>query len=433
MNSKSVYVYVKFTEDAAPVVAGRLDFFSDRVDFRYGKSWLSNPLRFAFHPDLLPLISGVFSSRTLDGALGVFRDAGPGIWGRELIKKQHGQVDPADCLILSNNLLRIGVFRFAEKPDAPFSDDLLPLQIEDVYAAIQAMENGETLTGLQASILAQGSSMDGVRPKSFVEIDGQPWIIKFPSKNDHENKAVCEMIGMGLARACGIETPETRFVPLGGKTRPLMPGARGRKMAISIKRFDVMDSIEGKANIPLMSAASAMGYVGGEAIKKDYRRIAQTLVRLSPAPQEDCLSLFKRMALNVMISNKDDHIFNQSLAMRNGGWRLSPVYDVVCGEGSRRDHAMNIGKFGATGTLANVISAADAFGLNVESASRVVDEMIGIVEKWERIADQLKVSEADICQIRWAILHKDIFDGYAPAPVSSHVAESNKPARAFRQ
>lgn len=396
-NSKSVYVYVKSMENMEPVVAGRLDFFSNRVDFRYGKTWLSSPSGFAFHPDLLPLNSNVFSSRTLEGALSVFRDAGPGVWGKELIKKQYGQVDPADYLILSNNLLRIGVFRFADKSKALFSDNALPLQLEDIYTAIQAIENGEQLTEFQMSILAQGSSMDGMRPKSFIEIDGQPWIMKFPSKNDYENKAVCELIGMELARACDIETPDVKIIPL-----------NNGKQSVSIKRFDV----DGQASIPLMSAASAMGYIEGESAKKDYAYIAQTLIRISSAPKNDCLSLFKRMALNIMISNKDDHIFNQAMVMKNGQWQLSPVYDVVCGEGNRKNHAMTIGRFGSTGSLANAMSSAEAFGLDIVRARHVIDEMLDVVSQWKNMARKAEVSEADISQIEWAMLHKDIFEGY---------------------
>lgn len=400
MSSKTVYVYVKLAENSSPVIAGKLEFFGDRIDFRYGRTWLSNPSGFALHPDLLPLCSTTFSSMALDGALGAFKDAGPGLWGKELIKRQYGQVDPADYLLLSNNLLRIGVFRFAKEADALFDGDTTPFQIDDIYAAIQAMDSGGKLTDFQTSILVQGSSMDGMRPKSFVEIDGQSWIMKFPSKNDYENKATCELIGMELARACGIETPDVKLVQL-----------NNGKQAVAIRRFDV----DGQSNIPLMSAASAMGYVEGEVLKKDYRYMAQMLSRFSVSPQKDRQSLFRRMALNVMISNRDDHIFNQALIMKNGKWQLSPVYDVVCGEGNRRDHAMNIGKFGAAGNLANVISSAGDFGLDAKSASDVVDDMLDVVTQWKAIAKDAGIPESDISGVEWAILHKDIFNSYKEA------------------
>jgi hypothetical protein len=48
--------------------------------------------------------------------LSIFKDAGPGVWGgREVIKRLHGQIGLADSLVLSNNLLRIGVFRYSKE------------------------------------------------------------------------------------------------------------------------------------------------------------------------------------------------------------------------------------------------------------------------------------------------------------------------------
>jgi len=394
-SSNSVYVYAKLTEAALPILAGRLDFFESRVDFRYSKTWLESPSRFAFHPDFLPLDATTRSAQTLDGALSVFRDAGPGAWGKEVIKRRHGQVDLSDYLILSNNLLRVGVLRFSNDATSQceLNEKNLQWKLRDIYAAVNTLESGETLSDLQADMLAQGSSMDGMRPKSFVEMDAAPWIVKFPSKNDYDNKAVNELIGMRLAQACGIETPEVRLIALGDK-----------KSAIAVKRFDT----DGQRIFPLMSAATAMGYVEGEQHKKDYRYVAQILIRLSSAPQADCLSLFTRMALNVMISNRDDHIFNQALIMKNGRWQLSPVYDVVCGEGNRRSHAMAIGDMGATGNISNVLSAADSFGLEASHAKQVVDEVREVVSGWQQIAQESGATKRDIHSIAWAIAHVDV-------------------------
>lgn len=400
MSSDSVYVYVKSSVASDAEIAGRLDFFDDHVDFRYARKWLDNPRCFSFHPELLPLNASVYSAKALDGALSVFRDTGPGIWGKALLRKQYGQISLSDSLVLSNNVLRIGVLRYSRDYDA--ASGLLKdgekapvVGIEDIYAAVKALEDGEPLDEFQSSILAQGSSMDGMRPKSFIEMDGGSWIVKFPSKNDYDNKGCNELVGMRLARACGIETPDVKLIRLGDK-----------KHAVAIKRFDT----DGTMNYPLMSAASAMGYVEGEFIKADYRYVAQTLNRLSVDPESDRLSLFKRMALNVMISNRDDHLFNQALIMRGDGWKLSPVYDVVCGEGNRRAHAMTIGKRGAQGRLDNVLSAAGSFGLNKEQAKSIVDDVANCVAaQWKALAKDGGIAEADIKGIEWAVLHAEIF------------------------
>jgi serine/threonine-protein kinase HipA len=241
-------------------------------------------------------------------------------------------------------------------------------------------------------MLEQGSSMDGMRPKSFIEIDGESWIVKFPSKNDYDNKAANELIGMRLAQACGIETPEVKLIELGHN-----------KTALAIKRFDT----DGQAIYPLMSAASAIGYAEGEQFKKNYRYVAQAIIRLSSRPQEDCLSLFKRLTLNVLISNRDDHIFNQALILKNARWQLSPVYDVVCGEGNSRTHAMTIGEQGATGNLSNVLSAARSFGLNADHAKQVVGQVREVISGWQEIAKVNGVETGNAQQIAWAIAHMD--------------------------
>jgi len=392
MTSK-VYVYVKLREVNSPIIAGVLNFYNDRIDFRYAKSWLNNPSAFAFHPDLLPLTEMVYTSRELDGCLGVFRDSGPGIWGKEVIKRQHPNSDLADCLVLSNNLLRIGAFRYAPERDAVFGGEVDAISLEEIYAAILAMEDGGVLTERQALVLAQGSSMDGMRPKGFTVIDGQSWIVKFPSKNDYDNKAINELIGMRLAHACGIDTPDVKLLPL-----------TPQKYAVAVKRFDT----DGLNIFPLMSAASAMGYADRESEKKDYRWFAQTLIRLSSDPLADCESLFRRMVLNIMISNKDDHIYNQAMNLKNGKWQLSPVYDVVCGEGNRRNHAMAIGDRGTDGDLANALTSAGDFGFNDQQATTIINEMIDIVSGWKDIVcDEVDTIEAK--KIEWAILHPDIF------------------------
>lgn len=54
--------------------------------------------------------------------------------------------------------------------------------VGDIYSAVTALENGERLNEFQSLLLDQGSSMDGMQPKAFVNIEGFSWILKLPSK-----------------------------------------------------------------------------------------------------------------------------------------------------------------------------------------------------------------------------------------------------------
>lgn len=409
MTSETVYVFVKTKQDKPAVLVGRLQFFGGHVEFKYSKKWLDSPDRFSFHPELLPLLDMTFSNKSLEGALSVFRDSGPGIWGKEVIKRIRPGATAADMMVLSNNLLGIGTFRFSKNQLAVENDSFINTDlgsIDEIYQAIIKIENGLDLTEKEKILVAQGSSMDGMRPKAFCQIDGHSWIVKFPSKNDLDNKAFNEMLGMQLARECGLNVPKTKLIRL-----------MDRKLAIAVKRYDT----EGDVIFPVMSAASLMGFSNTQTDKKDYRVFAQSLTRFSPAPYDDCESLFKRMCLNILISNRDDHIFNQgmlgSLNKNAVSWRLAPVYDVVCGESNARGHAMQIGTMGFVGNLANAITSVGSFGLDQPTARTIFAYMVDVLSRWRELVPDMEQEagvplESETKNIAWAINNKEIFKDY---------------------
>ena len=55
----------------------------------------------------------------------------------------------------------------------------------------------------------------GARPKILTEVNGQPWLIKFPSKEDDDAIGLQEYEYALCAKACGIEMAETRLFPSG--------------------------------------------------------------------------------------------------------------------------------------------------------------------------------------------------------------------------
>lgn len=403
-------MFVQQSLNEKPVLAGRLSFLDNGVVFDYANSWLANKSAFAFHPILLPLVKGGFSESGLEGALSVFRDSGPGVWGKEVIKRLHGQVGVDQQLILSNNLLRIGVFRYSNNPKDTFYDSTAcdDMSLEELYDAVNAFASGEVLNDRQRRLLEQGSSMDGMQPKDFFNVDGVRSIIKFPYKNSFDDKAANELVGMMLAKECGIATPNFSIIKV------------KEKNAFAVERFDVdLNHV-----FPLMSAASAMGVREKDDYKKSYIELAKTIVAISSKPQEDCVSLFRRMVLNIMVSNKDDHIYNHAFIRKDDDWQLSPAYDVVCGEGMKRDHSMVIGSHGRTGTLNNALSMCHAFGLTQQDAKSIIDDMIDIVSDWKSLAISKGLTEQQVKAIDWSILHQDIFAGYEKIMVAKSFGPS---------
>ncbi len=46
------------------------------------------------------------------------------------------------------------------------------------------------------------------------------------------------------------------------------------------------------------------------------------------SPREDLTELWKRVVFSIAVSNTDDHLRNHGFLLTDGGWRLSPMYDV---------------------------------------------------------------------------------------------------------
>jgi serine/threonine-protein kinase HipA len=75
-----------------------------------------------------------------------------------------------------------------------------------------------------------------------------------------------------------------------------------------------------------LSALTLLGAVDGE--QRDYLEIAAAISQISAQPSVDLRELFLRIAFSVTVNNTDDHLRNHGFIFRDGGWRLSPLFDV---------------------------------------------------------------------------------------------------------
>jgi serine/threonine-protein kinase HipA len=100
----------------------------------------------------------------------------------------------------------------------------------------------------------------------------------------------------------------------------------------------------------------------------------------------DLKELYARMVFNVLVSNDDDHLRNHGFLRdkRLGGWRLSPLYDVVPRPSlafERHQH-LRIGTLGKVATLDNALSGHAAFDLNRSEALSIMEGMWRQVRNW---------------------------------------------------
>lgn len=111
---------------------------------------------------------------------------------------------------------------------------------------------------------------------------------------------------------------------------------------------------------------------------------------------------FRRMALNVMGRNCDDHPKNFSFLLPKGGsWRLSPAYDITFAhnpEGAwTNQHLMSVnGKFGAI-SREDCVALADRFGIG--EAPSILRKVREAVEAWPTFATTAGVPPIEIQRI----------------------------------
>ncbi|HYH82442.1 MAG TPA: HipA domain-containing protein [Longimicrobium sp.] len=123
-----------------------------------------------------------------------------------------------------------------------------------------------------------------------------------------------------------------------------------------------------------------------------YVLLADELQRWSARPRQDKAELFRRMVLNALICNVDDHPRNHAVVAPGREWRLAPAYDLTPNSRQgleERRLAMECGRLGRLATRENLLSQSPRFGLRRDEANAIVGEMEEIVARFWR-ADILR-------------------------------------------
>jgi serine/threonine-protein kinase HipA len=109
----------------------------------------------------------------------------------------------------------------------------------------------------------------------------------------------------------------------------------------------------------------------------------------------DLEQLFRRVAFNVLIGNRDDHFRNHAFIREKKGWRLSPVYDVNPNP-AKSGHALRLDESTATPEIDAVRESAVFYRLTRPVADRILDEVREVVRTWREDAGRLGLSRTEI-------------------------------------
>ncbi len=191
-----------------------------RTAFQYDVEWLRSG--FSISPFSLPLNDRVFIADMdpFDGLFGVFRGSLPGSWGHlltdRIILKRGGspaEYGPLERLSLIGSS---GMGALSYEPDLrPEAKAEPPDPDRTSEACRQVLRQDGTAPDCLQELFDLGGSSGGSRPKILASVNGEDWIIKFPSLRDPPDIGEEEYAYSICARRCGIEVPETRPFPSG--------------------------------------------------------------------------------------------------------------------------------------------------------------------------------------------------------------------------
>lgn len=345
-----------------------------RVAFQYDSKWIQNG--FSISPLSLPLNDKVHIPEIdpFDGLFGVFADSLPDGWGRLLVDRMIKEKGENPFEVTSIERLAIvgetGMGALSYRPHIDMANAPLSNDLDDLCNSCRMVLNSETSDDLDL-LFRLGGSSGGARPKILTKVDGEDWIIKFPSSYDGEDIGKQEYDYMLCAKECGILVPEFRLFP-----SKYTPGYFG------VKRFDRI--VDKRIH---MITASGLLETSHRLPNLDYNDLMKLTMILTDDYKE-AKRMFEIMCFNVFAHNRDDHSKNFSYIFdaERKIWSLSPAYDLTYSASLGGEHATTVAGNGKNPGIEELISVGENIGLNkdycISTVSRIREKVYESLEDY---------------------------------------------------
>ena len=336
--------------------------------FEYDREWIAEG--FSISPFYLPLEQKVFIPKAdpFDGLFGVFADSLPDGWGRLLVDRmlRREGIDP-DRVDALNRLAIVGqsgMGALCYEPEHSFEAEEKPINLDAIAEECRRILNTESVENLD-ELFRLGGSSGGARPKILTKIDGEEWIIKFPSSTDKTDIGKQEYEYSLCARECGIQMTETRLFP-----------SKNCAGYFGTKRFDRRRKQDGREERVHMLSASAVLETSHRIPNLDYDILMKLTLELTKDFSE-VEKLYKLMCFNVFAHNRDDHSknFTYLYEEKEEKWVLSPAYDLTFSHSIGGEHATTIHGNGKNPDMLDCVAVADAIGMDSRKAKRIAKEV----------------------------------------------------------
>lgn len=347
---------------------GTLAVTKHKAAFQYSDEWLEKG--FSISPGSLPLQKRLFipEYEPFEGVFGVFADTLPDGWGRFVVDRyirRKFKINPEE-LDAFHRLTLVsdsGMGALEYKP----SMDMTSIEAVDNYDEI-ALECKKLLeedyTEDLDSLFKFGGSSGGARPKIHTKIEGEDWIIKFPSSYDSKDIGLEEYEYSICAKECGLNMSETRLFK-----SELCEGYFGTK------RFDRKKANKKAEKIHMVSVSGLLE-TSHRYPNLDYNQLMK-LTQLITCDMQEVKKMYDLMCFNIFAHNRDDHSKNFSFLYEENEkrWVLSPAYDLTYSSSQGGEHATTVDGEGKTPGIDNILQVAKKSGIDLRYARRRAKEI----------------------------------------------------------
>ena len=407
MMNTEIYVFADWEEFANPMLVGVLRSTmiknKEHFSFNYNSNWLQSEYAQKVDPNL-HLFSGEQHSQNSKN-FSVFLDSCPDRWGRLLMKRREAVIarqenrrpcvlNEIDYLLGVHDRYRLGALRFKRTLNGNFLDDDEKLAAPPIsslreleHAASKVEGNADTTDPEYLKwlymLMSPGSSLGGARPKaSVIDENKQLWIAKFPSRYDDYDIAAWEFVTYKLAVAAQIEMAECRIDKFNSQYHTFLT-----------KRFDRTP----QSRLHFTSAMTQLGHCDWEydgEYDASYLELAQFLWDNGANTQADLAQLWRRIIFNIAVSNTDDHLRNHGFIYKNGGWVLSPAYDINPVTPANGLH-LNITTNDNSLNYDIAFEVIAFFQLDISEAEAIKDQVLKAVSHWQERASQVGINRSE--------------------------------------
>ena len=357
-------------------LVGTMALYQNRLAaFEYGTDWLADG--FSINPFSLPLEKKVFLPKIdpFEGIYGVFADSLPDGWGRLLVDRlmRRNGINPMEM----GNLDRLaivgetGMGALSYRPVITLEESDNSMSLDEIAAECEKVLQTEFSEQLD-TLFTLGGSSGGARPKILTKIDGDDWIIKFPSSYDSKDIGRQEYDYALCAKKCGIDMEDVKLFE-----------SQRCSGYFGTKRFDRVRRDDGGMIRRHMVSVSGFLEISHRIPNLDYDLLMRLTFMLTK-DIEECMKLYRLMCFNVFAHNRDDHSKNFSFIYLDDEkrWILSPAYDLTYSNSLNGEHATTINGNGVNPGINDLLEVAKKAGLDIKAARAAAEDIRECVNEY---------------------------------------------------